>query len=259
MIPDFFILLAILLGTLAVGLAVLLTHPRRQPNRQFFLFSLSLVGWILCVLNILRATDKATAELFIRLASACGALIPLAFDLLCHSIEQPLEPFHRLLRRGRVLLIVSLAVVGMCFTSWFMRDVIMPPASEVNVPRSVYGPGFSFFVAFFPLSIGSTLVRLARRIRLAQGVQRIEMRFTLIGMISSLPVAMVTHVAAVWMNSSDPQQYGPLCIIPMTLLIAYGIATRRLMDVSAFFQRAISFSLTLLFLVAVYFAVYGAA
>ena len=258
---SFVILLFILAATLSVGLAVILTNPRRQQNRQFFLFSLSLVGWVLCVLSIIEAKSKETADLFIRLASVCGASIPLTFHLLCLSIQNPHDSLGRLLRRARWILVAGVLIGGLCFTPLYMSDVILPDSAApgTGVPRAVYGPGFVVFTAFFPVSIGLILVQLARRIRRAQGAQRVELLFTFIGMVSSLPVAVLTHVAAVWLNSSDPQQYGPLCIIPMTLLIAYGIATRRLMDVTVFFQRAIAFSLALLFLVALYFAVYGGA
>ncbi len=251
------ILLFIFITNFSIALAVVFANHRRAQNRQFFLFSMTLNSWVLCVLGVVLSRNAVTAEWMIRLASCFGVFIPPSFLLLCMAIKSPEESLGKRLFRARWMLLLGALVGMLCFTSFFLTGVRMPAAdhSVLEVPQALYGKGFLLFIVYLPLALGFTIFYFIRLILTSDGVQRAEIQFTLMGMISALPIAVAVHLMAVVTGNSAVQQFGPLCLIPMTLILAYGVATRRLMGVAAFLQRLVAYSLLAVYLAAVYFAV----
>lgn len=251
------ILLLILLMNVSVGSIVYITNPKRLQNQLFLLFSLSLTAWVLFVLGIIQSQSFYTAELGVRGASIAGAFIPVTFYLFCQAIADPTLPFLQLCYRSRIILILSVIISFMCGTSFFLQELILPsPENGLMVPEAKYGPGFVIFILFFPIVIYRTIYVFYKVLKSSTGVAKTEMQFALAGMTSALPFAVIIHVVAIVSGSSYPQQYGPLCVIPMNLVIAYGIATRRILGIETVLRRAIAYALLISLLVLVYFAVW---
>lgn len=247
------ILLFIFLTNTAVGCIVFGTNPRRSQNQLFLLFSASLTAWVLFVLNITSSQSSYNAELGIRGASIAGAFIPVTFYLFCQSISNPELSFLRLCSKSKGVLILSVIISLMCGTRFFLQSVTMPtPENGFHVPRADYGPGFIVFILFFPMVIYRTIFTFYKILKSSAGIAKTEMQFALTGMTSALPIAVIIHLVAIVSGSSDPQQYGPLCIIPMNLVIAYGIATRRILGIETVLRRAIAYALLAGFLVMIY-------
>ena len=241
-----------------VGGIVFITNPKRTQNQLFLLFSFSLTAWTLFVLSILQSNSATTADLGVRGASIAGAFIPVTFYLFCQSIAKPDLSLLLLCRKTKTILILSFLVSIMCGTPFFLKEVQMPSAeNDLMVPEASYGPGFIIFILFFPIVIYRTVYVFYKVLRASAGVAKIEMQFALTGMTIAVPFAFLIHLIAIVSGSSYPQQYGPLCIIPMNLVIAYGIATRRILGIETVLRRAVAYILLFSFLSLVYFAVYS--
>lgn len=247
------ILLFIFATNTAVSLIVFITNPKRSQNRLFLLFSASLSAWVLFVLGAINSQDILTAEIAIRGASIAGAFIPVTFYLFCQSVAAPELSFLRLCAKSKSILTFSVAVSFMCGTRFFLEAITMPSVENgLQVPETDYGPGFILFMLFFPIVIYRTIYIFYRTLKSSKGVARTEMQFALAGMTSALPIAIVIHLVAIVSGSSQPQQYGPLCIIPMNIVIAYGIATRRILGIETVLRRVIAYALLASFLVLIY-------
>ncbi|MCK4564828.1 MAG: hypothetical protein KAU94_09160 [Verrucomicrobia bacterium] len=251
------ILLFILATNTAVSLIVFFTNPKRSQNRLFLLFSSSLAFWVAFVLSVINSRTSLTAEIGIRGASIAGAFIPVSFYLFCQSISAPELSFFRLCAKSKVILALSGAVSLMCGTNFFLETVTMPTAENgLLVPETAYGPGFILFMLFFPIVIYRTIYVFYKTLKTSAGVAKVEMQFALVGMASALPFALLIHLIAIISGSTQRQQYGPLCIIPMNLVIAYGIATRRIMGIEKLLRQAIAYALLATILAATYSAVW---
>ncbi len=250
------ILLFIFTTTLGIALAVIFANHRRAQNQHFFIFSLTLNAWVLCVLGVVLSKHATMAEWLIRTASFCGVFIPISFLLLCMAIKSPDNSLRQRLYRARWILMLGALVGLLCFTPFFMTGVRMPveARSVWEAPQALYGMGFLFFILYMPLAFGFTAFYFIRLMIISSGMQRAELQFTLLGMGSSVPIAVLVHVIAVITGDNTVQQFGPLCILPMDLIIAYGVATRRLMGVATFLQKTLAYSLLAIYLSAVYFA-----
>ena len=253
--PTQSILLFIFLTNSAVSLSVYFTNPKRSQNRLFLLFSTSLSVWVLFVLSIISSDTLAEASVGIRGASIAGASIPVTFYLFCQAIANPSISFAGLCKKSLSILLLSIVVIIMCLTDFFLDGVTLPDAqNSLLVPEANYGKGFLIFMAFFPIVIYRTIYVYYQTLRNSEGMAKIEMQFTLVGMTSALPFAVIVHMLAIISGSSSPQQFGPLCIIPMNLVIAYGIATRRILGIEKVLRQAIAYALLAAFLIVIYLA-----
>ncbi len=259
MIPGQVILLVIFVINAAISLSVYFTNSKRSQNRLFLLFSSSLSVWVIFVFSIAYAKTELSAAIGIRGASIAGASIPVTFYIFCQAIAAPHLKLRQLFLKSRAMLLLSVIVAGMCCTSFFLQEVTLPnPTNQLRIPEADYGYGFFVFMAFFPLVIYRTIYVFYKTLRFSKGMPKAEMQFALIGMTSALPVALIIHVLAIISGSSQPQQYGPLCIIPMNLVIAYGIATRRILGIERIIRQAMAYALLAGSLGLVYFACWHA-
>jgi signal transduction histidine kinase len=246
------ILIFTALVNLIIGLAVYLTNPVRAQNRQFLFFSVNVSLWGVMVWGAISADAAGQAGLFIRIASYVSALIPLTFHLLCLSIGSPQAEFPSLLKRSRFLAIASQLAGGLCFTPLYMQSVAMPEQAG-SFPEAQYGPAFIFYNVYFPLAFGSTIFRFVRNMLKARGQTRSEYQYILLGMSCTLIFALTTQVVLPSLTgSSQTQPFGPLSIIAMNGIIAYGIATRRILEVAYILQRIAAYLLLTVYLVALY-------
>jgi nitrogen-specific signal transduction histidine kinase len=254
------ILLFIFATNAVISIAVFVTNPKRSQNQLFLLFSSSLALWVLCVIGIINSRANFMAEIGIRGASIAGASIPVTFYLFCQSISSPELIFRQLCGKSKLILYLSIVVAIMCGTNFFLSDVVMPTEENgLRVPEAAYGQGFIVFMLFFPLVIYRTIYIFYKTLKTSTGTARVEMQFALLGMTSALPIAVIIHLVAIVSGSSQPQQFGPLCIIPMNLVIAYGIATKRILGIETILRRATAYILLVTFLALVYIVSWVAA
>ena len=232
-----------LLINTAVGVVLFLTNPRRVQNQCFLLFTLSLTIWGLLVMGIMRSHEPALAELLIRWASAMSTLLPVFFHWLFLSVKQPEKRLAGVIRASRITLIFCVVIIVMTSTRFFLRDVQIPEQAGL-LPEANYGPGFPLFALYFPVAFGIVIFNFFRVYRVAEGVQRLELQFILIGAITMIPLGLAANLLPPLLTgSSQSQQFGPLSVVAMNIIIAYGIATRRIMGVAAFVRRMIAYSL----------------
>lgn len=232
-----------LLVNTAIGLVLFLTNPRRVQNQCFLLFTLSLTAWGLLVMGIMRSHDPDTAEWLIRLASATSILCPVSFHWLFLSVKQPESRLTGVVRASRITLVFCAVVISITFTKFFLQDVSIPTQPGV-LPEAHYGPGFLIFALYFPVAFSIIIYNFYRVYRVAEGVQRLELQFILIGAITMIPLAIVVNLLVpLLIGSTQSQQFGPLSVVAMNIIIAYGIATRRILGVAAFVRRLIAYSL----------------
>ena len=162
-------------------------------------------------------------------------------------------------RRIRPHILLSQFFGILCFTDFYIAGVEMAPLSATGSPLPMTMTGSAYglvngYVMVALLGLGGQFRREA--MRWPQGIRRAELQFVLLG--ASLGVS-VTFVPNLLLPALAPdlvsQRFGPLGLIPMNLTIAYGIATRRMMNVSMLLQRFVAYALLALYFCALYFVV----
>jgi nitrogen-specific signal transduction histidine kinase len=239
---------------LALGLVVLQANPRRRSNQCFLILSLASSAWLASLGVGLNTTDARLVDFCIRQASAAGALYLAALNLLRISICKGQTSWRRLLRHFRMWLITTTVVVIFCQTGIFLRGVRM---SADGGPTPVYGPGVPYYAAYLAIALVVLVVCYVRDIRHSTRGERAELSFMLIGGVIAIAVALIIAFPLEhWIGPDRALWFAPFRMIIFSVVIAYGMVTRKIMDVGLFVRRVISYSLLATYLLGLYIGVY---
>jgi PAS domain S-box-containing protein len=89
-------------------------------------------------------------------------------------------------------------------------------------------------------------------VRRTSGVQRVELQFVLAAAIALTLLTIGTTALLPLLSRSVLVRIAPLRTVVFSAIIAYGIATRKIMDVGTFVRRGVSYLLLVVYLVAIY-------
>lgn len=235
--------------TVILGVVIYLTNPRRAANQQFLLFSLAAGAWLGSVLAVFLSSVPASAEFWIRCASIAGAFVPVSFVLLKHSIRDPALSFAQRLRLTLPWFYAYGLIALYCMTPLYLRGAEIP---ETGVPNAVQGS----LAILYPIYIAGTMFVVIRKfigeMRQARGMPLFEMRFVFAGLLTFIGAGVCGAVLPLMTRSSQVVGLAPLWVVIMNSVIAYGIATKRIMDVGAAVRRLISYALLFAYLASVY-------
>ena len=249
--------LAALFVQLALGFVVFQSNWHRKANQCFLLLSLVAVGWLSSVYYISTATSPEGAARAIRAASVFGWLILVALNLLRLSIRQREKSWPAILKRSKTWLIATAILVVLCQTKAFLLTTRLTHGTGHNLPMPVYGPAIYAYMACFAAAILLLIVSTWRDLRATSGSERAELAFILVGGITA--VALSLPLALVLGAFFDPTRLfwlAPFRVVFFSLVAAYGIATRKIMEVGVFLRTLISYLLLTAYLLALYAAVW---
>ena len=244
---------AALVIQIGLGLVAFQANPKRQANQAFLLLSAAIAIWGASFSFAFSAERPVIAEWAIREASAAGVLIAAAFNILRLSISERSKTWRGTLLRSRTWLILSGLTIIWCQTRWFMVGVRMPQGPH-EAPGPIYAPFASYLYA---AALGIGLVALItggwRDLRRTSGAQRAELTYLLIGGIAALGIPLlITVVIELFWGDQRLVWLAPFRVVLFSAVVGYGIATRKVMDVSVLLRRIISYSLLTFYLLAVY-------
>ncbi len=255
-----------LLISVILGIIVYRTNQERVLNQCFLVLSVVIGLWLTCLYFAFYAAEienLVMAEFYIRQSSAIGVFIPIGFELLRHSIKYTADGFLQILKRCRIWLVFCVGVAAMCETPLYINGVVMP--SDVGagplLAEPIYGPGLAVFFLYFLITLMILVYRFTVDARKATGVSQVELHFIMLGGASGLVVGITFAVAIPFLvtGSSQSIRYAPLSVIVLDSVIAYGIATRRILDVAYFVRTAVAYSLVACYLLVIYALVWNAA
>jgi len=252
-------ILAALVIQLGLGLAVFQANPRRKTNQCFLFLSLAAAGWLGSLYFAFITKSPVVAERAIRTAFAFATLVPAGLNILRLSIRERRGGWRIVLRQSRVCLLVTAAAVCLCLTKFFLSGALIQPLSNHGLAsaRPIYGPGFIVHTAFFIVSIAILIFTYIRDLRQLSGGERTELAFILIGVTSIIAFSILTNtVLRFFVESTQLIWFAPFRPVVFSLVIGYGIATRKIMDVGLFLRRVMSYVLLTVYLLALYAGVW---
>ena len=239
-----------LLIQFGLGLAVYRANSRNHANQSFLILSLFISTWLLSLHFAYNATDAATAAFWIRNAWAGGVLMMNGFNLLRLGILCRESGWHEIGKRSARFAIPGLVAIASCYTNLFLRsaEIRRGESGHELIPLPIYGPLFPFFAAFLAGSVVILIVLYVRDLRRTAGMQKVEFQFIVAGGVTLVLLVAPTQ----FVERAIAVQFAPFRIVVFSLIIAYGIATRKIMDVGFFFRRVTSYAVLTAYLLALY-------
>ena len=242
----------------ALGLAVFQANPRRKSNQAFLFLSVVIAAWLGNLYFAMIVKSGEGAAFHIRQASAAGAWILVVFNLLRLSIQHPDKRWRIILLKSRIWLVTGVAVTIYCQTNFYLSGVRLADhsASSLDTPIPVYGRGLYLYVVYFISAGLAIIVNYFRDVRNSTGRQRAELAFILIGAAVTLATLLLAFTLRLYLDESRLIWFAPFRIVLFSLIIAYGMATRKIMEVGFFLRRGIAYALLTTYLLVVYGAVW---
>ena len=222
-----------------LGLLVFLNNRRAQVNRLFGLSVVSIVGWILSITIALSLDDLSKAVTYGRLAFAFAGSIPFTFLLVFHAF--PIGQRQPSTRAIAVPAALCFSFIVLSFTSLIVAGA-QRTGSKTNF---LYGPLHPVFSLYVAGTLGFALYTLWRKLRLATGLRKLQLRYLLLGILLGAAGAVTTNVVIplVW-KTSQYSVLGPYFSLLMVSFSAHAIIRHRLMDIRLVVQRGIVFLLS---------------
>src|SRR6266446_3668578 len=237
----------------ALAVAVFFANPRHKPNQSFLLLSLAAIGWLGCLYFGSITTNLSILAWCIREAFAAGILILAVFNLLRLSIRERQKNWRDILRQSRGWTVLTIGMIGFCQTKFFLIGAQM----EASAPKPIYGIGVYVYALYFATAIVALIIISVRDLRAASGRQRAELGFILLGAILILAFTLAAYqVLRFFIEPSRLLWLAPFRVVLFTVVVAYGLATRRIMEVGVLFRRLISYGLLSAYLLALYVLVW---
>jgi PAS domain S-box-containing protein len=238
-----------LLIQFGLGLAVYRANSRNHANQSFLIVSFFISAWLLSLQFAFDASDPAKAELWIRNAWASGVLTVNGFNFLRLGILCRDAGWKEIGKRCLWFAVPNAGAIALCYTSAFLRSAeIRRESGHELIPLPIYGPLFPLFGALLASSVIILIVLYVRDFQRTAGVQKVEFQFIIAG-----GVALALLVAPMqFVERAIAMQVAPFRIVVFSLIIAYGISTRKIMDVGFFFRRVTSYAVLTAYLLALY-------
>jgi len=249
-------ILAALIIQLALGLIVFQANRHRKANQCFLLLSLVAAAWLCCLYSTLTATAAELAAFWIRQASVCGVILLFVFNLLRLSIKRNDRPWREIFDQSWLWLVMTGIMTVFCQTSYFLERAQLSETTGSFVPVYRY---LFLYLAYF-LGAGTLLIiSYARDLRRSRANKRAELAFILIGAAVAVGSTLLSAALGMFVDKSRLVWLAPSRIVLFTLIISYGIATRKIMDVGVLFRRIISYAVLSAYLIALYALVWWLA
>jgi PAS domain S-box-containing protein len=243
-------ILTALIIQLALGLVVFQANRNRKTNQCFLLLSLIAAAWLCSLYYTLTARAPELATFWIRQASACGALLLMVFNLLRLSIQNGEKSWWEILRQSWFWLVMTAVLVGFCQTKLFLEGARFSHLTGSFVP--LYGSRSILYFGYFIAAGIGIIIGYSRDLRRATATKRTELAFIAIGAAVAVGTTLLSFVLGMFIDRSVLTWFPPLRIVLFSLIISYGIATRKIMDVGMLLRRAISYAVLGAYLLGLY-------
>lgn len=239
--------------SVGLGLLVFLQNQRRTSNQYFLVLTGALSLWLTWMMLAFQSVTAEMSAFYVRATNSTAVFVPYIFDCLRIAVMRPERSFRRVFLHHPVWLLTCIGIAVMCQTPFFLQGVEMPANPLLDVPVPNYGPGIIVYALYFLSTLFLLISRYSRDVREAEGIRKAELQFimlswavgTIVGVLFSIVIPVLTGL---------PQsvQFLPITAVFILGIIAYGIATRRIMAVADVLRRITAYALLTIYLIAVY-------
>jgi PAS domain S-box-containing protein len=238
----------------ALALAVFQANPTRKANQCFLILSIGIAAWLQMLAFVSAAQSAQSAAFFIRQASVAGVSILFFFDLLRSAITKPHKNWGEIVRESAIGFCGTIAIAIFCQTKLFVQSAQFSPESHAAIP--IYGRGAIAYGVYFAVAGAVVLINYVRDVRRSTGGRRSELAFLVLAVGATVGVTLLSYLLGFIVERPRLLWLAPSRVVLFGVIVAYGIATRKILDVGVLLRRVISYALLAAYLVALYAAVW---
>lgn len=219
-----FILFIVGIVNIALGSAILLRGERMRADRALvtLLMAIGLWAWALTYARL--ASDIMIALFVVRFLYGIALLIPFLFFVFALFFLTPKRKLSRI-----IFLLPLLIIILTLFSQKIIEGVIL--ISQNN--QFLFGRWYFLFVTYILVYFGVGIFVIGKKYIKApfNSIEKIQLRFILIGALIPISVSMITNVFFLSiLNNFNYQWLGPTSTLAMTTLFTYAIFKHHLFN-----------------------------
>ncbi|MFQ5874024.1 MAG: ATP-binding protein, partial [Dehalococcoidia bacterium] len=140
---------------------------------------------------------------------------------------------------GTLAGVLTLAAVA---TPWILATQTI----EGTTLKVQYGPLYPLFAIYILTCVGYSFLVIIRKIRVARGVERLQLEYLFMGLLAPGFFATLTNlVVPITLGTSELSKYGPFFSLVMITIIAHSIIRHRLMNIRLVISRGTAYLLAI--------------
>jgi signal transduction histidine kinase len=223
-----------------LAILVIRQNPMKITHRAFAVLAVNIAVWIAVVAGVINAASVETVRRLILASFVAASFLPASFYLFIGLFPKGRFDGNRLFLYSLYAAGVALSVLSLAHHPLYLRDVRMLPDQP---PRPEYGPLFFVFVGIAILILIVMYVNLFRKFRETSGIERRQIQYVLLGILSSsLLASLASLIGPVVGLSLEP--YGPAFYVLMVGFFAYAMVRYHLLDIWVIVSRTTIYALT---------------
>lgn len=225
---------------LALAVLVFTKNPRRNVNKFFSFFALSLVGW--AIVNYLSIHPIGFNQLFWIRFDLAWATIMSTMLLLLANIFPTGIPYYKGIEK--FVIVIGTAVGVLTVSPWLFTEVDYSTGSAQPVP----GLALPFFVVYVIGVLTLSIIALFRRFFSQVGIAKEYIRYAILGIaLTFFLLVIFNFVLVLLFHNTSFIIFTPAISLIFSASFAYGMIRRRLFDVRLVVTRFIAYLLLFLF------------
>ncbi len=219
-----------------LGLLVYLNGRRNVVNLTYCVFLGQIAMWTFGGWMFYASESPAVSLFWSKVVYLEGGLIPASF--LHFSFVFPTDQTKRYRLLPWILYIPNLLIFSLLFFSPF----IVKEVAFINGAKGfLYGPGRILWELQFHTAFGFAFYRFAKSYKISSGLQKIRLRYVILGTLIGLVLSGPTNVILPWFNRFALVWLGPPLSLSGIVFIVYAITRYRLMDIKLAITRTTVF------------------
>src|SRR5437588_1863722 len=181
-------------SNIALAILIYLHAPARHANKLFALFALAVGGWTAGTAITVHPLDNTLilfplpSPIFIARAAFAAACLSV-YCLLAFLHTFPSPPRHS---SKHILFFLGATAAFLGFVS-FTPLLVLDVSSRNDQLHVSYGPLYSLFALFILACIAHSFYLVAQKLRTSRGVERLQTRYLLLGLILPVVLATITN------------------------------------------------------------------
>lgn len=237
-----------------IGIFVLLNNSKSKSNRWLFSFVLTVIIWILALNFADNFNNQQLAFQASRVAFGIGGFIFFSLYQFTRYFPRDISQKTRFL--SILLFISAVMFLAVSPTSLAVKEVkILSYGAEV-----IGGALYPYLAGNVLIAFGLCIYNLVRSRKVANAVEKQQLRFMSFGLVAFAFVALMTNLFLVIIGFSELGFLGPPSVLLFVLPTSYAIIRHRLFDIRAVVARSVAYLFSVLSFAFVYgFLAYGVA
>jgi len=232
----------------SLGLLVLARDRRALINRVFAFSMVTIIGWIGSISLYLSTRDSDPNIFLGRLGFAFAAAIPFSFVWMFEALDERIASRdHRGFRWA--------AASCLLFALLSLSPLVVAGSAAASTGRNfIYGRLHPLFGVYFLSCFVFAMYRLARQLRSASGIRRLQLRYLLLGILLSGAGGITTNlIVPLVSGTSRYSLLGPYFSLILAGFAAHAIIRYRLMDIRVVIKNGVVYASSIAIAILLFF------